>query len=43
MFYDKRFENYRAIYYHKKVNALDMMFRDVLLAADPFFDFLTCI
>lgn len=40
MVYDLRHEMFKAIYNHKRAQAIDLMMRDVLVAADPYFDFL---
>lgn len=40
MVYDLRFEMYRAIYNHKRAQAIDLMIRDILVKADPYFNFL---
>jgi len=40
MVYDLRFEMFRAIYNHKRAQALDLMYRDVLVNADPKYNFL---
>lgn len=40
MVFDLRFEMFRAIYNHKRAQALDLMYRDVLVNADPKFRFL---
>lgn len=40
MVYDLRLEMFRAIYNHKKAQAIDLMMRDILIAADPAFNFL---
>lgn len=40
MVYDQRFELFRAIYNHKRAQAVDLMFRDVLVHADAKFQFL---
>lgn len=40
MVYDLRFEMYRAIYNHKRAQAIELMFRDILVKADPYFNFL---
>lgn len=40
MVYDLRFEMFRAIYNHKTAQAIDLMYQDVLVKADPVFDFL---
>jgi HD superfamily phosphohydrolase len=40
MVYDKRFENFRAIYTHKTAQAIDLMMQDCLVKADCKFDFL---
>ena len=37
MAYDLRFEMYRAIYNHKRVQAIDLMIKDILVKADPYF------
>lgn len=36
---EKRFENYKEIYYHNEVTSVQLMFRDVLLEADPYYNF----
>ena len=41
MVYDLRFEMFRAIYNHKVAQAIDLMMRDALVAADCHFDFLS--
>lgn len=40
MVYDLRFEMFRAIYNHKVAQAIDLMMRDALVAADGHFNFL---
>lgn len=40
MVYDKRFENFRAIYNHKTAQAIDLMYQDVLVKSDPVYNFL---
>ena len=40
MVYDLRFEMYRAIYNHKRAQAIELMIRDILVKADPYFNFL---
>ena len=40
MVYDQRFELFRAIYNHKRGQAIDLMYRDVLIHADAKFNFL---
>jgi deoxynucleoside triphosphate triphosphohydrolase SAMHD1 len=40
MVYDHRFEMFRAIYNHKTCQAIDLMYQDVLVKADPVFHFL---
>lgn len=43
MVYDRRFENFRAIYNHKTAQAIDLMMQDCLVKADCKFDFLSCL
>lgn len=43
MVYDLRFEMYRAIYNHKRVQAIELMINDILVKADPYFNFLECL
>ena len=40
MVYDLRFEMFRAIYNHKAAQAIDLMYQDVLVKANPVFNFL---
>lgn len=40
MVYDKRFENFRAIYNHKTAQAIDLMYQDVLVKSDCVYNFL---
>lgn len=40
MVYDKRFENFRAIYNHKTAQAIDLMYQDVLVKSDIVYNFL---
>lgn len=39
MVYDHRFEMFRAIYNHKTAQAIDLMYQDILVKADPMFNF----
>ena len=43
MVYEKRYENFRAIYTHKTAQAIDLMMQDCLVKADCKFDFLSCL
>lgn len=43
MVFEKRFENFRAIYHHKAAQQIDLMFQDILVKADPKFNFLDCL
>ena len=40
MVYDLRFEMFRAIYNHKTAQQIDLMYQDVLVQADPVYNFL---
>jgi len=40
MVFDKRFEFFRTIYNHKRGQAIDLMYRDVLISADEKYNFL---
>ena len=40
MVYDLRFEMFRAIYNHKTAQAIDLMYQDVLIKADPVYNFI---
>lgn len=40
MVYDSRFEMFRAIYNHKTAQTIDLMFKDILVNADPVYKFL---
>jgi len=40
MVYDLRFEMFRAIYNHKAAQAIDLMYQDVLIKADPVYNFI---
>lgn len=40
MVFDKRYEFFRTIYNHKRGQAIDLMYRDVLICADEKYNFL---
>jgi HD superfamily phosphohydrolase len=40
MVYDHRFEMFRAVYNHKIGQAIDLMYQDILVKADPVYNFL---
>lgn len=40
MVFEKRFENFRAIYNHKAAQQIDLMYKDILVSADQKFKFL---
>jgi len=40
MVYGLRFEMFRAVYNHKAAQAIDLMYQDILVKADPVFDYL---